>query len=255
MRIGNVGRVLLVVVGVLVAVPAIAVVVALVRYDRARSVPMPDVHAVTDPAVIARGRYLVYGPARCADCHTPDDARPQLFKGEEVPLTGGPGEHTYIGTWSAPNLTPDPVTGLGRVSDGEIARMLRYGVNRRGRIAPPFMDSYANLADDDLVAILSYLRSIPSETGTPPDARINLLGKITLAYFLDPYAPTKTPPVHLAPDASAAPPGPGLPPGSWRAPGLVFFPAPLGHAPGSDRPDRSVSALGASRVEQPRLTH
>jgi mono/diheme cytochrome c family protein len=204
MRIGKVGRVLVGIFGVLVAVPAVAVGYALVRYDRVRSVPMPDVHAVTDPAVVARGRYLVYGPGRCADCHTPDAARPQLFKGEEVPLTGGPGEHTYIGTWSAPNLTPDPATGIGRVSDGEFARMLRYGVNRRGRIAPPFMDSYANLADDDLVAILSYLRSIPPEPGTPPDARVNLLGKITLAYFLDPYAPDGTPPAHLAPDASAA---------------------------------------------------
>src|SRR6185369_13715014 len=99
---------------------------ALVRYDRRWDVPTPVVQASTDPGIIARGRYIVYGPGRCADCHTPDEARPVLDRGGEVPLTGGPGEVTYLGSWTAPNLTPDRATGLGAVSDAEIARMLRF---------------------------------------------------------------------------------------------------------------------------------
>jgi mono/diheme cytochrome c family protein len=66
------------------------------------------------------------------------------------------------------------------------------------------MDAYADLADDDLVAILSFLRSLPPRSGTPPRTRINLLGKLTLAYFLDPYAPDGPPPAHLDRDASSA---------------------------------------------------
>jgi hypothetical protein len=70
---------------------------------------------VQDPAASARGRYIVYGPGRCADCHAADAARPQLLLGEDVPLTGGSGETTSLGTWRAPNLTPDPATGVGHV--------------------------------------------------------------------------------------------------------------------------------------------
>ncbi len=196
------GKVVAVIGGALLLVAGAAVLVALVRYDRRWDVPLPAIHAVEEPAVIARGRYIVYGPGRCADCHTPDSARPALGRGDEAPLTGGPGETTYLGTWAAPNLTPDVRTGLGAVSDAQFARMIRDGVDRNGHIALPFMDAFANLTDDDLVAVLSFLRSLPPEPGTPPSAHINLLGKIALAWFITPYAPDGTPPQSLTPEPS-----------------------------------------------------
>jgi hypothetical protein len=119
-----------------------------------------------------------------------------------VPLTGGAGETTYIGTWRAPNLTPDLATGTGAVSDGQLARMLRYGVNRDNRIAPPFMDVYANLTEADLVAIVSFLRSLPAQPGVGPGSQINLLGKLTLTYFLKPYAPDHPPPAEMPEEVS-----------------------------------------------------
>jgi mono/diheme cytochrome c family protein len=186
----------------LAAVAGVATFYALVAYRKIWALELPATHASRDPAVIARGRYIVYGPGRCADCHSPDEERRRLVFGEEVPLTGGPGEHTYIGTWAAPNLTPDPATGLGRVSDGQLARMIRHGVNRDNRIAPPFMDVFADLAEDDLVAVISFLRSLPPAPGTPPSATINLFGKITLAYFLKPYAPNGSPPPHVTSEAT-----------------------------------------------------
>jgi mono/diheme cytochrome c family protein len=187
-----------------VVAAAVAVAYAAFAYRKTWDVAVPAVHASTDAAAIARGRYIVYGPGRCADCHVPDANRAQLVKGEEVPLTGGSGESTYIGSWTAPNLTPDPVTGIGNVSDGQLARMLRHGVNREGRLAPPFMDSYADLADEDLVAIISFLRSLPAARGVPPASNINILGKLTLAYVLEPYAPAATPPRRLDPEPTPA---------------------------------------------------
>ena len=129
--------------------------------------------------------------------------RPRLFRGEEVPLTGGTGEKTYLGTWSAPNLTPDSATGIGAVSDGQLARMIRHGIDRDGHIGLPFMDAYAGLAESDVVAILSFLRSLPPSPGIPPERRINILGKVTLAYFMKPYGPAAAPPESLPPEASA----------------------------------------------------
>ena len=181
-----------------------AIAYATVGYRKTWDVPLPDVQAASDPAIIERGRYIVYGPGRCADCHVPDAVRPQLVRGEEVPLTGGPGENTYIGSWTAPNLTPDQATGIGAVSDGHLARMLRHGVNREGRLAPPFMDSYADLAEDDLLAVVSFLRSLAPAPGVPPSSRINMLGKLTLTYFLEPYAPVSAPAAHLEPAATPA---------------------------------------------------
>ena len=43
---------------------AIAVVA---RENRTFDAPYPDLHASADPAVIARGGYLVTGPAHCVD--------------------------------------------------------------------------------------------------------------------------------------------------------------------------------------------
>src|SRR6185295_4898490 len=95
-----------------------AVAFAWLTYPRTWTRPLPATRAVGDPAVVARGRYIVYGPGRCADCHAPDEAHVALERGEDVPLSGGSGEHTYLGHWSAPNLTPDRSTGIGLVSDG-----------------------------------------------------------------------------------------------------------------------------------------
>jgi mono/diheme cytochrome c family protein len=189
---------------VVIAAAGVAVAYATRAYQKTWDVALPSIQASTDPAVIARGRYIVYGPGRCSDCHAADAARPQLLKGEEVPLTGGAGESTYIGSWTAPNLTPDPATGIGAMSDGQLARLLRTGVNRHGQLAPPFMDSYADLAEDDLVAIVSFLRSLPASPGIAPASNINILGKLTLAYFLEPYGPAAAPPSHLEPEPTAA---------------------------------------------------
>ena len=32
--------------------------------------PFPDIHASKDSSIIAKGKYLFYGPAHCMDCHS-----------------------------------------------------------------------------------------------------------------------------------------------------------------------------------------
>jgi mono/diheme cytochrome c family protein len=179
-----------------------AIAYALVAYDRVWEVPLPGTRASSDPAVIARGEYLVNGPGHCADCHSPPSARDRLFAGEMVPLTGGIEEQTWLGDWMAPNLTADTISGIGSLSDGTIARMMRHGVNREGRIALPFKDSLADLTEEDLVAILSYLRALAPREGVGPGSDVNIFGKITLAYFIQPYAPARTPDAMLPPSVS-----------------------------------------------------
>lgn len=120
-----------------------------------------------DPRV-ARGRYLVT-VMDCGGCHTPgalagrpDPAR--RYAGSEIGFGGSApmGEMTG-GVVYPSNLTPDPETGLGRWSEEEIGRAIRYGQRPDGRTLVPVMPwpSYAQLTDEDLAAIVAYLRSLP----------------------------------------------------------------------------------------------
>ena len=47
-------------------------------------------------------------------------------KGLEMPLSGGWELDIPPGTFRAPNLTPDMETGIGKLTDAEVARNLRY---------------------------------------------------------------------------------------------------------------------------------
>jgi mono/diheme cytochrome c family protein len=79
----------------------------------------------------------------------------------------------------APNLTE--VRGVH--SDLDFVRMLRHGVRPNGRSAIPAMPSpsYTYLTDEDLAAIIAYVRSVPS-TGERdfPSTRMGLLVRLAL---------------------------------------------------------------------------
>jgi hypothetical protein len=59
-------------------------------WDRTYDAPLPEVRVSSDPAVLARGEYLIYGPAHCVECHSGSfDALEKLSEGVHVPLSGG----------------------------------------------------------------------------------------------------------------------------------------------------------------------
>jgi len=167
-------------------------------------VPIPDVRASTDPAVIARGEYLVYGPAHCVQCHA--GSVPDLMKvaeGVQVPLKGGTRFAAGpLGVIYAKNLTPDPETGIGRYSDGQIARMMRYNVKPNGRASVrPFMP-FHNMSDEDMLAIISYLRAQPGVRHQVPEDAWILSGKIirSISATFKPREPGDVQPPKVAPE-------------------------------------------------------
>ena len=168
--------------GVLAAVLLAAVEL---RWERTHDAPYPELRATTDSAAIARGRYLAYGPAHCASCHAAPADRPRLATGEAVPMRGGAPFRIPVGTWHVPNITTDPATGIGRVTDAELARVLRHGVRRDGRTLLPAME-YGGLADEDVVALLSFLRSQRPAPNAVPEHDVNLLGRAIMAFGMEP---------------------------------------------------------------------
>ncbi len=168
-----------------------------VRKDRTFDAPLPALAASDDPAVIERGRYLVYGPAHCGSCHIAPDKLAEAEAGVELPLVGGFTFELPLGKLYAPNLTPCKETGIGRYSDGEIARVLRHGVRPDGRAVFPLMP-FQNLSDEDVVAVLSFLRAQPPVRNAVPDHEYSLLGDMVRALALEPVGPTGVPPKQVA---------------------------------------------------------
>lgn len=167
-------------------------VATVARQSRTFEAKPTNLRASTDPAVIARGRYLVTGPGHCGDCHGASSGKEP---GDDRSLSGGYAFQLPVGTFYVPNITPDAATGIGRYSDEDLARILRYGVRPDGSAVLPFMPT-ANLADDDLAAIISYLRTTEPARHAVRPHEINLLGKIVKAWVLSPSGPKTRPAVH-----------------------------------------------------------
>jgi|RhiMetdeSRZDD1v2_1073273.scaffolds.fasta_scaffold07060_5 mono/diheme cytochrome c family protein len=197
-------RKVLLVVGVLLLaiVAGGGVFVASRQHLKFDDAPYPSVAASTDSGVVERGRYIVRDVAPCASCHG-DPAQHQAYiGGTDVPLSGGFLFDIPPGQIYTRNLTADSVTGLGNVSDRAIARALRYGVGHDGRALLPFMEMQG-LSDDDLQAVVSYLRTQAPVRNPVPDHHFTLLGKVVKATALaKPVGPATTPPTRAPRGAS-----------------------------------------------------
>lgn len=161
------------------------------RARRTFPAPYPAIKATSDAASVELGRYLVYGPAACAYCHVPRERWKDLANGQ-LALSGNHVFRLPFGELYSSNLTSDAETGLGRRTDGELARILRYGVRADGRAAIPLME-YQNLSDQDLTAIISFLRTQPSVRSAVPAHELTMLGKVILAFAYTPEGPSETP--------------------------------------------------------------
>lgn len=135
--------------------------------DKVHEVPLPQVTASTDPAVIERGKHLAYSLTGCAadKCHGVD-----LAGGD--PISMGP-----VATLVGPNITPVGVAAA--YSDGELARLVTTGVKRDGRsvLFMPVQD-FGWIPDSDVAAIVSYLRTVAKVEKPIAASRVGVLGKV-----------------------------------------------------------------------------
>jgi mono/diheme cytochrome c family protein len=170
--------------GVLVAAALILAGVASRRLDRRYPAPMPPLSRATSAEAVAHGARL-YRTA-CSSCHTEPGSSHSC--GARI-LNFPPA----FGTIVSSNLTADPDQGIGHLSDGEIARMLRQGITPDGRYSRTMPRSKL-LGDQDITALLGFLRSgdpifAPCEPAqAPAPGRLTLLGRLALA-FLGPPEP------------------------------------------------------------------
>jgi mono/diheme cytochrome c family protein len=150
-----------------------------INWDKKYDWPGPALTVSKDSAVIARGQYLVHGPAHCISCHVANfEDIVAADQGKDVPLRGGVlFPMGPLGTMATRNLTPDVKTGIGRYTDEQIFRMMRHGIRPDGTATMTVLMPFYNMADDDLVAIVSYLRSIEPVENPVADGQWTFMGK------------------------------------------------------------------------------
>ncbi len=147
--------------------------------------PYPAIKASTDTTVIAKGRHLALVTKGCVHCHSPIQNIDSVMKrGEEPSLAGAKKMETPFGDFYAPNLTPD-ATGIGGMTDAEIARTMRYGVKKNGEAVLPFMQGL-DMTDEEMTALISYLRSLQPVKNPSPEQEFNLIGRFAKAFVVKP---------------------------------------------------------------------
>jgi len=79
---------------------------------------------------------------------------------------------------------------------------LRYSVKKNGETVLPFMP-FQNMSDDDLTAIVSYLRSLKPVKNQVPEHEYNAMGKVIKAFLIKPVKPTEPIEAFVKADTSA----------------------------------------------------
>lgn len=183
----------------------------------------PAVHAETP---VERGRYLVQSIAGCGNCHSLQDAKGEI-PGKQ--LAGGPPVIDAAFDAYPPNLTSDKKTGLGDWTDAQIVRAIREGIGRDGRVMGPPMPYwlYRGISDDDVHAIVAYLRTVPAVSN-----------QVKKSVYRMPLPPSWGPPVS----------GVKAPPRSDKVAYGGYLAGPVGHCVECHTPMLPKGGLDMARV-------
>jgi mono/diheme cytochrome c family protein len=139
------------------------------RLNRVYDFPPSNIEVPTDAASLEYGHHRV--EILCQGCHGED------LSGIENWFNAGP-----LGTIDSANLTSGE-GGVGRdFTTEDYVRAIRHGIGRDGK--PIFMTavpSTAHLSDEDLGAIIAYLKTVPPVAHQLQGERFTPLAKILLA--------------------------------------------------------------------------
>ncbi len=120
-----------------------------------RGIPSYDVEKIdfkaeVTPEKVEHGKKLVL--LLCANCHK--DQSTGKLTGTQ--MLDAPAE---FGTIFSQNITQDKTYGIGTWTDGELLYLLRTGIKRDGKYAPPYMAKLPHMADEDINSVIAFLRS------------------------------------------------------------------------------------------------
>ncbi|TFZ07186.1 c-type cytochrome [Ramlibacter henchirensis] len=149
------------------------------RMQRTVDVKVQPVALRSDAASIERGKYL-FNSRGCIDCHGADGAgRTFVEKGDDLKIKG-------------PNITLAPGTAVANYQPLDWVRAIRHGIAPSGRplLVMPSED-YNRFTDDDLAALVAYVRSLPPAQGTGAEIRLPLPVRVLYGFGAIPDAASR----------------------------------------------------------------
>lgn len=195
----------------------------------------------TDSVSIAKGRYLARAITKCADCHA------ESFGGKLFIDAGPLGK-----VWSA-NLTG----GRGGIRDSltpaQWSTAVRHGVSRSGRplmIMPAV--AFNAMSDEDLGAIVAYLKTVPPVDFVPERSYLRPLGWVLYTTGKFPSLTEADLVPHSGAREPAPPPGPTAAYGKYLATiggcngchGPTFSGGPIPGLPPDFKPAANITPAG-----------
>jgi mono/diheme cytochrome c family protein len=128
------------------------------------SPPIPN-----DSVSVARGQHLATAISKCVDCHGPDLGGMVLI--DALPMA----------RIVAPNLTSGQGGIAGARTDDDFLRAIRHGIAPTGRgLALMPSKGYWHMGDDDVGALIAYLRKLPPVNRELPAQSHGLVGRVLL---------------------------------------------------------------------------
>jgi mono/diheme cytochrome c family protein len=111
---------------------------------------------------LANGEQLFW-VGGCASCHAAAGSEGD----ERLKLGGGLELQTAFGSFFVPNISPDPVSGIGGWSVAEFVNAMKNGVSPDGRHYYPSFPytSYTRMTTADLVDLKAFLDTLPALSG------------------------------------------------------------------------------------------
>jgi mono/diheme cytochrome c family protein len=161
------GIVLGVIAGLIVVAATAIYALSEARANKVYSVSPVAVSIPTDSASLERGRHFAEAISDCVGCHGANLAGGVVFN------------DPAIGTVYARNLTAGQGGSGGQFTDADWVKAIRHGIRPTGRslwIMPSY--DYHNLADDDLAAIIAYVKTRPPVDNVLPEPRLGPLGRV-----------------------------------------------------------------------------
>jgi mono/diheme cytochrome c family protein len=197
------------VVGVLVLALAAVYGASEYRMSRHFDVPAAALALHDDPATLARGKHLVETRG-CTDCHGANLGGTKFI------------DDPAMGTIFAANLTPGrggAGTRLRTAEDWE--RAIRHGIKPDGKpllVMPS--DEFDEISDDDVAAMISYLRTLPPVDNEPASPRVGPLARVLYLAGKVPLIPAEAID-HSVRSRTAPPAGPTAEYGAYVAKGCA----------------------------------
>ena len=132
-----------------------------------------DEDLVGAPGNAERGR-LVFAAGQCASCHA-SPGQPDRLK-----LGGGLALASPFGTFRIPNISPDPIDGIGNWSAADLGNALVSGVSPRGEHYYPAFPyvGYTSMRIEDIKDLYAYLMTLPKIGGRVPPHDLSPLFRI-----------------------------------------------------------------------------